>query len=155
MILRQGTTAEMLTLWYKLYTSEFFSDNIEKNNAEFWTIDDNGSLIGELYIFKDLDDKDFADGYTTAYLYDFRIAGNMQGKGFGTMLMNRVFERLRELNFKYVTIGVEPEEEANVRLYSKMGFTEKIKTLCEDPCDVDENFMPSKHSEFMLLRKAL
>ena len=155
MILRQGTNKEMLKLWYKLYTTEFFSANIKKGNMEFWTIDDNGSLIGELYIFKKLGDSDFADGNTTAYLSAFRIAESMQGRGLGTMLMNCAFERLRILNFKYITIGVKPEEEANIRLYTRMGFTEKIKTLCEDPCDVDRNSMPTKAERYLLLRKTL
>lgn len=155
MIFRQGTETEMLKLWYRTYTSEFFSENIQKGNAEFWTIDNDGNLIGELYIFKKLDNNDIADGYTTAYLCAFRIIKNMQGKGLGTELMECVFDRLRELNFSYVTIGVEPKEEANIRLYKRMGFTEKLKVLYEDPCGVDEFFLPVKCSECILLRKKL
>jgi GNAT superfamily N-acetyltransferase len=156
MNITQGTVKEMLALWYKKNTSEFFSDNIQKGNAEFWTLlGTNGDLIGELYIFKNLNDKDFADGTTTAYLCAFRIVKNMQGNGFGTELMNFVFKRLRELGFKYATIGVEPEEKANVRLYTRMGFTEKVKTQVEDPCDVNEKFMPVKCAEYNLLRKTL
>ena len=82
-------------------------------------------MIGELYIFKELNDQDFADGNTTAYLYGFQIEELMRGKGLGTMLMNRVLERLHELNFQYVTLGVEPDKEANIRLYKRMGFTAK------------------------------
>lgn len=59
------------------------------------------------------------------------------------------------MNFKYVTIGVEPEEEANIRLYKRMGFTEKIKTPDEDPCDVNKDFMPMKCTKYILLRKTL
>jgi ribosomal protein S18 acetylase RimI-like enzyme len=155
MIVRQGTIEEMLTLWCKKYTSGFFSDNMQEGNAEFWTIEDNGRLIGELYLFKSLADHDFADGSATAYLCAFRIAENRRGLGLGTMLMNRALDRLRELRFAYATMGVEPGEEGNVRLYTKMGFTEKIKTLCKDPCDMDANNMPVKCPEYMLLRKKL
>ena len=155
MILRQATVDEMLALWFKFYTSEFFSDQIQKDNAEFWAIEHHARIIGELYLFKCLDDHDFADGNTTAYLYGFQIEELMRGKGLGTLLMNRVFERLRELNFNYVTLGVEPNHEANVRLYMRMGFTEKIKTVSENPCDVDENFQPTSGPEYLLLRKTL
>jgi ribosomal protein S18 acetylase RimI-like enzyme len=155
MIIRRGTIDEMASFWYKFYTFEFFSDNIESGNAEFWTADDNGRLIGELYLFKRLDDADFADGKTTAYLYGFRVEEAMRGRGIGTMLMERVLERLRELGFIYAVIGVEPDKDSNIKLYNRLGFTEKIKSLRLNPCDVDENNMPTEGLEYILLRKAL
>jgi len=155
MIIRQATIEEMLALWFKFYTTEYFSDQIQKGNAEFWAIEHHARLIGELYLFKCLDDHDFADGKTTAYLYGFQIEEIMRGKGLGTMLMNRAFERLRELNFEYVTIGVDPDHAANARLYRRMGFTEEIKMVRENPCDVDENFQPTVGTEYLLLRKTL
>ncbi|MFZ0446787.1 MAG: GNAT family N-acetyltransferase [Bacillus sp. (in: firmicutes)] len=155
MIIRQATIEEMVKHWYKFHTSEFFSDNMEQGNAEFWAIEYHARLIGELYLFKQLGDHDFADGNTTAYLYGFQIEEIMRGKGLGTMLMNRVLERLRELNFRYVTIGVEPEEEDNVRLYTKMGFKQKVKIVSVNPCDVDENFNPIIGPKYLLLCKTL
>jgi Acetyltransferases len=128
---------------------------MESGNAEFWTMEDNGRLVGELYIFFHLTDQDFADGETTAYLCAFRIAEELRGKGLGTMLMNRVLERLRETGFLYATIGVEPEETANIRLYRRLGFRETIKMSGTDPCDVDSDFHPLACSEYMLLRKSL
>ncbi|MBB6444125.1 GNAT family N-acetyltransferase [Bacillus benzoevorans] len=155
MIIRQATIDEMFALWYKFYTSDFFADNIQRGNAEFWAMEYHARLIGELYIFKELHDRDFADGATTAYLYGFRIEELMRGKGLGTMLMDRVLHRLKALNFKYVTVGVELEHEENIRLYKRMGFTETIKTVTENPCDVDENFIPTYGPAYLLLRKAL
>lgn len=155
MIIRQGTSTEMMKLWYKFHTSEFFSDNLHRGNAEFWVIDDNGGIIGELYLFKSLDDHDLADGRTTAYLYNFRVAENMRGMGLGSRLLDHVFERLRQLGFRYATIGVDPGEEGNMRLYSKMGFAEKIKILREDLCDVDESLRPAECPEYIVLRKTL
>lgn len=155
MIIRQATVDEMLALWYKFYTSEFFSDQMRKGNVEFWAIEHHARLIGELYLFKSLEDPDFADGKTTAYLYGFQIEELMRGKGLGTMLMNTVLERLSELKFNYATIGVDPNHEENVQLYKRMGFTERIKTLRVNPCDVDENFQPVIGPEYVLLRKSL
>lgn len=155
MIIRQASIDEMLALWYKFYTSDFFVDHIQRGNAEFWAIEHHARLIGELYLFKQLDDPDFADGSRTAYLYGFQIEELLRGKGLGTMLMNRVLDRLCELNFQYATIGVDPNQEANVRLYKRIGFTEKMKTVIENPCDVDENLLPTKGSAYLLLRKKL
>ena len=100
MIIRQATIDEMIALSFKFYTSEFFSEHIKKGNTEFWEIEHHAKLIGELYLFKSLEDHDFADGKSTAYLYGFQLEEIIRGIGLGSMLMNRVFERLRELNFE-------------------------------------------------------
>ena len=155
MHIRQGTVEEMLTLWYKKYTSEFMTDRIINNKAEFWTIELDNRLVGELYTFFELDDKDFADGKTTAYLCAFRVMDELRGKGLGTELMLKVLERLSDLGYLYATIGVEPEEIANIRLYNKLGFTEKMKVLSVDPCDVHIDFKPAPCAEYYLLRKRL
>lgn len=58
MIFRKATSEEMLPLWgYKDIgeaspTARFFCEHISSGNAEFWTIDDNGKLIGELYVLR-------------------------------------------------------------------------------------------------------
>jgi len=155
MLIRKGTIEEMQSLWYKKYTSEFFGDNIRSGNAEFWTIEVNQILIGELYIFKSLNNRQFANGDTTAYLCAFRISKSFRGKGYGTALINRVFDRLKVLGFKYVTIGVEEDEKANMHLYNRLGFIERIETFNYDPCDVNEDYLPVLCTEFTLLRKTL
>jgi ribosomal protein S18 acetylase RimI-like enzyme len=155
MLIRKGTINEMQSLWYKKYTSEFFKDNIKSGNAEFWTIEINQILIGELYIFKSLNNSQFANGIDTAYLCAFRISEGFRGNGHGTALMKQVFERLKVLGFKYVTIGVVEEEKANIRLYNRLGFTERIEIFNFDPCDVSEDNKPAACTEFTLLRKVL
>ena len=130
-------------------------DRIGKGKAEFWTIELDNRLVGELYAFLDLDDKDFADGKTTAYLCAFRVTDEMRGKGLGTKLMLKVFERLTDMGYIYTTIRVEPEETANIRLYNRLGFTEKVKALTVDPCAVDGDFKPVLCKEYFLLKKIL
>ncbi|MBQ9301173.1 MAG: NUDIX domain-containing protein [Clostridia bacterium] len=67
MLIRKATCEEMLRLWgnqdttHVSPTARFFYQNISTGNAVFWTLDHGGELIGELYIFSDLDDKDFAE----------------------------------------------------------------------------------------------
>ena len=57
MEIRKATDKEMLSLWgHKDMdsvppTTLFFAQNISSENAEFWTLNDNGQIIGELYIF--------------------------------------------------------------------------------------------------------
>lgn len=156
MRIRQGTVQEMQSLWkHTRATLRFFSENIHSGNAEFWTIEKDSHLIGELYFFKRLSDADFANGKRRGYLCAFRIAKEHRGLGYGTKLLMHVLEHADALGFAEITIGVEETEPANLRLYNRLGFTRQIKRCVVDPCDVDEQFMPIPCVEFLLLMKAL
>ena len=151
----------MLTLWgYQNVktsspTATFFSENILSGNAEFFTIEKDGALIGELYAFKSLSDPEFADGHTRAYLCAFRIHKDYRKQGLGTQLMKAVLEHMKEYGFTHVTIGVDKTEEANIRLYQRLGFHTKVKDCYFDPCDLDEHMQPKACSCYWLLIKNL
>lgn len=160
-MIRQATAEEMLTLWgYDVKgeitpTARFFIENIVSGNAEFWTIDEDGELLGELYVFKKLEDIDFADGIKRVYLCAFRIKKELRGQGLGSQLMEHVLISLKEKGYQEVTIGVEECEEANVRLYNRFGFCEKIKDCFEDPCARDGEMRPEACESFRLLLRTL
>ena len=136
-------------------TTRFFYDNIKNGNAQFWTLNKNNQIIGELYAFKKLSDNEFADGTYTVYLCAFRIIKELRGQGFGTKLLETVLDNMKDMGLKIATIGVDETETNNIRLYKKMGFTEKVKDSFVDPCNVDENQMPKTCDKFWLLRKNL
>lgn len=156
MQIRQATAAEMLALWGEgTSTGAFFADNIMNGNAEFWAWDMDGALIGELYVFHALEDHDFANGRDTAYLCAFRMREDLRGQGYGTKLLSHVIGHLRADGWKFLTIGVDETETANLRLYRRMGFTESIKFSRIDPCDRDKNMQPCPAIGFTLLKKIL
>lgn len=140
MSIRKATGEEMLSLWgYEdiekaSYTAKFFYQNISSGNAVFWTLDHDGELIGELYAFLDLDDKDFADGTGKVYLCAFRVKEEYRGQGLGSSLMEKAIAELKENGFRTATIGVAVDEPQNIKLYHRMGFTKKIKDCNYDPC---------------------
>ena len=148
MQIRKATSKEMLALWgYQDFdtsspTAKFFYDNIAAGNAVFWTVDNNGELVGELYAFFNLNDTDFADGQNTAYLCAFRIKEEYRGRGNGSRLMETVLAELKDIGFRTVTIGVGSDEPQNLRLYKRFGFITKIKDCHYDPCGMDENMQP-------------
>ncbi len=151
---------DLLDLWGETEksmnsTTRFFYDNIKSGNAEFWTWKNNNQIVGEIYIFKKLSDNEFADGLHTAYLCAFRIKKELQGQGYGTKLLTLVLEHIKNLGFKTATIGVEETEADNIRLYKRLGFTEKIKDSFIDPCNVNEKQIPNKCDKFWLLSKSL
>ncbi len=162
MLIRKATGEEMLRLWgfsdaeTASPNARFYYRNIASGNAVFWTVDRDGALIGELYVFLDLDDKDFADGKGTAYLCAFRVREGYRGQGLGSRLMHAALTELKEMEFHTATIGVGADKPQNIRLYRHFGFTEKVKDCHYDPCGMDENNQPEYEEEaWWLLSKDL
>ena len=161
MKIRRAAEHELLELWgyENIHTAssnaKFFCDNIKSGNAEFWTLDHEGELVGELYVFYDLEDKDFADGKSTAYLCAFRVRTDLRGQGLGTKLICCVIEHIKDMGYQRISIGVDATDAANIRLYTRLGFTIKAKECIEDPCNRDENMQPRSCPCFWLLYKAV
>lgn len=162
MQIRKASGEEMLALWgYEDRdtappTARFFYDSISSGNAVFWALDYDGELIGELYAFLDLEDKDFADGRNTAYLCAFRVKKEYRGKGYGSQLMSAALEELKQPGFRKATIGVGSDEPQNIKLYQHLGFNTKIKDCHYDPCGLDENGQPEyEEKAWWLLSKDL
>lgn len=159
--IRRASAEELLRLWRGRSggntppTAVFFADHIRHENAEFWALERSGELIGELYVFKSLPDRDFADGRTKAYLCAFLVREADRGKGLGSQLLSAVLARLKADGFRYVTIGVEKGDEANLRLYRRHGFSVTIKECRLDPCFMDEEMRPRACPCFLLLSKTL
>ncbi|MDD3129740.1 MAG: GNAT family N-acetyltransferase [Candidatus Izemoplasmatales bacterium] len=135
MVIRQASIEEFKELWeYSGSTTyKYFLDNLESRNVEFWTIDNEGDLIGELYIFWNSDDKDEANGYNRAYLCAFRVDKGYQGKGYGSQLMKRVLKRVRNRGYTEVTIGIDNREYKKLKsMYNKFGFDKLLKSTKVD-----------------------
>lgn len=161
MLIRKAGSEELLNLWgyddlgKASPTARFFCQNISSGNAVFWTVDNDGELIGELYAFEDIEeDRDFANGKDTAYLCAFRIRKDYRGQGLGTRLMETAISDLRNKGFRYATIGADDSE--HIEMYEHMGFSEEVKTCYKDPCARDENMEPQKEPNgYMLLRSKI
>ena len=162
MRIRKASGEEMLKLWgYEegekiSATAEFFCRSINSGNAVFWTVEHEGNLIGELYMFKELEDHDFADGGTTTYLCAFRVKKEYRGKSLGSRLLRKALDELKQEGFTHATIGVNPDEVQNVNLYRHLGFRTKVKDCFLDPCGFNADKTPVIDEEgWWLLSKDL
>ena len=162
MLIRKASGEEMLRLWgYESYdaasfTARFYCRNISSGNAVFWTLDNGAELVGELYVFLDLEDKDFADGKNTAYLCAFRVKEGYRGQGLGSSLLRTALAELKERGFRSATIGVGSDKPQNIRLYRGFGFNRKVKDCHYDPCGFDDQNQPEYEEEaWWLLAKDL
>ena len=161
MLIRRASGEEMLALWgypdvqAASPTAKFFFQNLASGNAIFWALEQDRTLIGEVYAFLNIEeDRGFADGNTTAYLCAFRIQKEYRGRGLGTRLMEAALSDLRSMGFLSATIGAD--DARNEVLYRRMGFSTDVKTCYFDPCARDKNMQPKPDDAgYRLLAKEL
>lgn len=67
----------------------------------------------------------------TAYLSAFRTIPEFQGQGYFGTLFRHMLSDLKEKGYTKVTLGVEPREETNRKIYAHYGFSEYIKSAVE------------------------
>ncbi|SFB38397.1 GNAT family N-acetyltransferase [Clostridium frigidicarnis] len=148
MLIRIGSKEELKHLWGNSNspTEMYFIDGIEKGNIEFWTVENelDNSLVGELYIFWNSEDKDEANGKDRAYLCAFRVEKEFQGLGIGKILMQRVLNRVKEKGFRETTIGADNDNAERLTcMYKSWGFSELIKLQNTDYHCLDKNNNPT------------
>lgn len=67
----------------------------------------------------------------TAYLCAFRAIEKYQGKGYFSKLFRFMINDLKSKGYEKVTLGVEPNETKNLKIYQHLGFNEFIKSAQE------------------------
>mgnify|MGYP002542872152 CR=1 FL=1 len=128
--IRRGTSQDMLEFWDGRYAAYAvpYAKRVESGEQEVWMARDtkNGKWVGELHLRWKDEDAQLADGKETAYLLAFRVEPDYQGKGIGKQIMQRVLQRAVERGIYKINIGVDEEEEKNLRMYQKWGFDKKV-----------------------------
>ncbi len=114
----------------------------KKNNIENFKNGDiipyygilNGMIICEATAMinaKAVQNSDGLVGEDIAYLSAFRTIPEYQGQGYFSVLFKHMVNDLKKKGYTRLTLGVEPGEEKNRRIYHHYGFTEHIKTGTE------------------------
>ncbi|MDE6469558.1 MAG: GNAT family N-acetyltransferase [Eubacterium sp.] len=66
-----------------------------------------------------------------AYLCAFRTIEKYQGKGYFSKLFQFMIDDLKSRGYEKVTLGVEPTETENLKIYQHLGFNEFVKSAQE------------------------
>ena len=80
---------------------------------------------------------------TTAYLTAFRTNKEYEGKGYFSKLYKFMEEDLKNKGYTLLTLGVEPKEIRNKKIYNHYGFVEYIKNAKEvypDGAEIDVEY---------------
>lgn len=94
----------------------------------------NGRTICEATAMLDKSIVQNCDGLVddkTVYLCAFRTIEKYQGKGYFSKLFRFMIDDLKCKDYEKVTLGVEPTETENLKIYKHLGFNEFIKSAQE------------------------
>lgn len=94
----------------------------------------NGKIICEATAMLDNGIVQNSDGLVdekTVYLCAFRTIEKYQSKGFFSTLFRFMINDLKSKDYEKVTLGVEPTETENLKIYQHLGFNEFIKSAQE------------------------
>ena len=87
--------------------------------------EDKKKLIGLAILMRDWEDSE------KVYLFDYAIAGDLQGNGLGYYFLKVIIKNLEEQGFKRIGLTVDTENIPAIKLYKeKIGF--KIVEMSED-----------------------
>lgn len=67
-------------------------------------------------------------GGKTVYLCNFSTDKRYQGKGYFSKLFKFMIDDLKNRGYEKFTLGVEPTETKNIKIYQHLGFNEFIKS---------------------------
>ena len=103
---------------------------VEKGLAKSWVaVTDQAYMVGQVFLQLSSDRHELADGWNRAYLYSFRIRPQFQNKGIGTRMYAEIEKTLQQMDYKRITLNVARDNEAAIRLYTRLGF----QIVAEEP----------------------
>lgn len=143
-ICKTATVDEMETKWnyeikkhkspnWKIWKTEAI-ERVKKGQSIAYYGILNGVIICEATAMLDknfVQNSDSLVDNKTAYLCAFRTVEKYQGKGYFSELFRFMIDDLKNKGYKKVTLGVEPTETENLKIYQHLGFDAFIKSAQE------------------------
>lgn len=108
------------------------SYRIENREIDIFGLFIDSGIAGEIRVMYKNDDALFAVKGKRSYLYAFRILEDLQGKGYGTYLLEQVIGQLVMNGYSEFTVGVEDNNEVAKHIYNSLGFNELIARKQEE-----------------------
>ena len=116
--------------------TEFFLREIESGNRVVYVYKQNGEFIGEIAYVFDMRDDDYTIANQRIYLSRLIVKKEWRGNGIGGILIDFIIEKIKDMGYKEITIGVDKDNLVALHLYKKKGFT----TILFDGADEDGEY---------------
>ncbi len=123
--------AELWNMKKQRTLADRFRTDLQSGNRVTWVCEENGALLGEISLVFDMNDPDYTIPLKRAYVSHLIVKKGCRRQGIGRSLVEYVIEQATQMDFKELTIGVDLDNFAALRLYTKAGF-DRVLAVCED-----------------------
>lgn len=106
--------------------TEPFRREIETGNRIVYIYKAGGAFIAECALVLDKDDPDYTRPGTRIYLSRLIVKKEYRRQGIGGRLLGFMIQRAKEMGYREISIGVDKDNQAALRLYQKYGFSEVL-----------------------------
>lgn len=143
-ICKNATIDEMETKWnyeikkhknsnWKIWKAESIERVKNGQSIAYYGVLDNKIICEATAMFDEsiVQNSDELVDDKTVYLCAFRTIEKYQSKGYFSKLFRFMIDDLKSKDYEKVTLGVEPIETENLKIYKHFGFNEFIKSAKE------------------------
>ena len=111
--------------------AERFYSDLQSGKRVTWVCEENGVLLGEISLVFNMEDPEYTIPHKIAYVSHLIVKKDCRRQGIGRSLVEHVIERAQQMGLQELSIGVDLDNFAALRLYAKAGF-DRILDVCED-----------------------
>lgn len=110
---------------------KFYNELVNGNRITF-VYEVNDCYVGEVSLVFDMNDSDYTIDNKRIYLSRFLVKKEMRNKGIGKLLLMHIFDYVRDLGYKEISVGVNLDNYIALKIYHKYGFDKIIKVDEDD-----------------------
>ena len=111
--------------------AERFYSDLQSGKRVTWVCEENGVLLGEISLVFNMEDPEYTIPHKRAYVSHLIVKKDCRRQGIGSALVTYLIEQAKQMDIKELTIGVDLDNFAALRLYTKAGF-DRVLAVCED-----------------------
>ncbi|MBQ4207377.1 MAG: GNAT family N-acetyltransferase [Clostridia bacterium] len=123
--------AELWDLKKQRTLAERFYSELQSGNRVTYVCEDEGALLGEISLVFKMEESDYTIAGKRAYVSHLVVKKEHRRKGIGKALVEYVIEQAKQMGLRELTIGVDLDNFAALRLYTKAGF-DRVLLIDED-----------------------
>lgn len=111
--------------------AEKFLSELKSGNRVTYICKDADDFIGEISFVKEMNDLDYTIPNKRIYISRLIVKKEYRRKGIGKMLVDFITDKVKELGYSEMSIGVDLENYPALKLYINNGF-DKVIFIGED-----------------------
>lgn len=108
-----------------------FYSELQSGNRVTWVCEENGALLGEISLVREMPDPEYTIPHKRAYVSHLIVKKDCRRLGIGKALVEHVVEQAKQMGLQELTIGVDLDNYPALKLYTAAGF-DRVLLIDED-----------------------